>query len=343
MNLRSSSCFSPSLLRILHVARRLNEPTHSVTRYTRQDVIRILRLQPQQLSGWERSGLLTAADAYSFQDLSRIRTLRDLSAKRLSASSIRASINAMQLASGMSNPLLEASAVARGRRLVFRHSGRMMDPILGQFLFDFDPPQEGKLALVRAGRTPTRDPREAELSQLFMEAVGLEEGAASSKAPKDSIKNAMRVYEQILSLQPRHAPAAINLGTLFYNQRQFGKAEELYRRAAESDPNYALAFFDLGNVLDELQRLPEAVAAYRRAIALVPNYADAHYNLALAYERLGQPRRALRHWSTYVRLDPIGPWSNHARGQIKKVLHSEPLTIVHRRTPPAPVCGAVLA
>ncbi len=313
-----------------------------MTRYTRQDVIRILRLQPQQLSGWERSGLLTASEAYSFGDLSRIRTLRDLSAKRLSASSIRASINAMQQASGMSNPLVEATAVARGRRLVFRHSGRMMDPILGQFLFDFDPPQEGSLALVRANRT-SRDPREAELSQLFVEAVGLEEGAASSKAPKDSIKSAMRVYEQILTLQPRHAPAAINLGTLFYNQRQFGKAEELYRRATESDPNYALAFFDLGNVLDELQRLPEAVAAYRRAISLVPNYADAHYNLALAYERLGQPRRALRHWSTYVRLDPVGPWANHARGQIKKVLHCEPLTIVHRRTATPPAFGAVLA
>jgi tetratricopeptide (TPR) repeat protein len=315
---------------------------HDVTRYTRQDVIRILRLQPQQLSGWERSGLLAATDAYSFQDLSRIRTLRDLSAKRLSASSIRASINAMQQASGMINPLLEAGAVASGRRLVFRHSGMMMDPILGQFLFDFDLPQEGRLALVRAGRN-ARDPRDAEISQLFMEAVGLEEGASSSKAPKDAIKSAMRVYEQILSLQPRHAPAAINLGTLFYNQRQFGKAEELYRRATESDPNYALAFFDLGNVLDELQRLPEAVAAYRRAIALVPNYADAHYNLALAYERLGQPRRALRHWSTYVRLDPIGPWANHARGQIKKVLHSEPLTIVHRRATQAVELGSILA
>jgi tetratricopeptide (TPR) repeat protein len=313
-----------------------------VTRYTRQDVIRILRLAPQQLTGWERSGLLISAESYCFQDLSRIRTLRDLSAKRLSASSIRASINAMQLASGMSNPLLEATAIASGRRLLFRHSGMMMDPIRGQFLLDFDHPQDGRLALVRSGRN-VRDPRDAELSQLFMEAVSLEEGAASSKAPKDSIKSAMRVYEQILAVQPRHAPAAINLGTLFYNQRQFGKAEELYRRATESDPNYALAFFDLGNVLDELQRLPEAVAAYRRAIALVSNYADAHYNLALAYERLGQPRRALRHWSTYVRLDPIGPWANHARGQIKKVLHCEPLTIVHRRTAQPAVLGSVLA
>ncbi|HEV2274868.1 MAG TPA: tetratricopeptide repeat protein, partial [Acidobacteriaceae bacterium] len=118
---------------------------------------------------------------------------------------------------------------------------------------------------------------------------------------------------------------------IYYNQRQFGRAEQHYRRATVSDPNYALAFFDLGNVLDELQRLPEAIEAYRRAIRLVPSYADAHYNLALAYERTGEPRRALRHWRSYIKLDPIGPWANHARGQARKILDRTGLAIVYRR------------
>jgi tetratricopeptide (TPR) repeat protein len=76
--------------------------------------------------------------------------------------------------------------------------------------------------------------------------------------------------------------------------------------------------------------LSEAVEAYRSAIRLVPGYADAHYNLALAYERTGQRRKALRHWTAYLRLDPIGPWATHARGQQRKILDREKLTIVHR-------------
>ena len=40
--------------------------------------------------------------------------------------------------------------------------------------------------------------------------------------------------------------------------------------------------------------------------------------VALAYERQGHRRRALRHWLTYVRLDPVGPWANHAKAQAKK-------------------------
>jgi tetratricopeptide (TPR) repeat protein len=98
------------------------------------------------------------------------------------------------------------------------------------------------------------------------------------------------------------------------------------------DPSYVLAFFDLGNVLDELQRSEESIAAYRRAVALAPRYADAHYNLALAYERKGQHRSALQHWLAYVKLDSRGPWAEHARSQIRKLLSREKLAITSRST-----------
>jgi len=83
-------------------------------------------------------------------------------------------------------------------------------------------------------------------------------------------------------------------------------------------------------VLDELQRLEESIAAYGRAVALAPGYADAHYNLALAHERRGEARAALRHWQAYARLDKGGPWFDHARGQIRKLLDREKLTIACR-------------
>src|SRR6516225_8917448 len=134
----------------------------------------------------------------------------------------------------------------------------------------------------------------------------------------------------MLKLYPNYAPGYINLGTLYFHLRQFTKAEELYRRATETDPGYVLAFFDLGNVLDELERHDESIAAYRRSVELSPRYADAHYNLALAFERKGELRAALRHWQAYVRLDKAGPWSEHARTQIRKLLDREKLSIASR-------------
>ena len=293
--------------------------TTTVTRYSRQDVLRILRIRAKHLRAWERAGLVSFSDTYSFQDLVQLRKLRDLRATRLSAASIRASVHAMQAVSGMTNPLLEAGTVRKGSRLLFRHSGAMMEPIARQFVFDF----EGHHDLVKE-ESHTLSPAQitSQTGVLFIEAVRREEIGKKVEAAE--------LYEAILRLDPEHAPAAINLGTIFYNQRQFAASERLYRQATLSDPYYALAFFDLGNVLDELQRLSEAVDAYRTAIHLAPAYADAHYNLALAYERQNERRKALRHWVAYLKLDPIGPWANHARGQIRKILDREKLAIVWR-------------
>jgi tetratricopeptide (TPR) repeat protein len=143
-------------------------------------------------------------------------------------------------------------------------------------------------------------------------------------------QRAIGLYEEILEIDDAYAPAYINLGTLHFHLRQYPKAEELYRRATEVDPGYVLAFFDLGNVLDELQRFDESVIAYQQAVTLSPRYADAHYNLALAHERRGEKRAALRHWLAYVRLDKSGPWADHARGQIHKLLSRETLSIAWR-------------
>ena len=228
----------------------------------------------------------------------------------------------MQKVSGMANPLLESVAVQQGSRVAWRQFGALVDPMTRQMAFDFElAPCTGMVVVRRHGQEPVHPV--AEIQEMFLRAVRLEEIPGR-------LEEAKTVYETIIEMNAGHAAAAINLGTIHYNERDFAGAERLYRQATEADPEYALAFFDLGNVLDEQQRLGEAIAAYERALALVPQYADAHYNLALAYERLQEPRKALRHWTSYTRLDPTGPWASHARSQAKKILGSERLTIVTR-------------
>jgi tetratricopeptide (TPR) repeat protein len=281
-------------------------------------------LHVRQLLAWERAGLIAFSEDYSFEALGQLRKLRDLQAnRRISAKSIRASMDAMQRVAGMRNPLMEASFVRRGSRLSFRHRGSLVDPLTRQLAFDFDTSPERQLSVVsRGGDNPAR--LASEVQDMFLRAVQLEENPAT-------IQGAIEIYQGILAIRPEHAPALINLGTIHYNLRRYELAEEHYRKATVADPEYALAFFDLGNVLDEMQRLTEATAAYQKAVALVPQYADAHYNLALAYERQGQRRRALRHWLAYVRLDPVGPWAKHAKEQARKILNTEKLSIVSRR------------
>jgi tetratricopeptide (TPR) repeat protein len=294
-----------------------------VTRYSRQDVLRILQIRSRQLLGWERAGLIPVVEQYGFPELTQLRILRELRGLRMSPKSIRNSIQAMKAVSGISNPLLESTVVQVGARLAFRHSGTMVDPIRRQFLLDFESMPGRQAAAVAIQIAPVaRGSRDRTLQNLFLQAVQAEEQGKKQAA--------VELYGKILEVDPAYTAALINLGTLSYHQKQYARAEELYRRATVADNTYVLAFFDLGNVLDELQRPDESITAYKHAIQLAPAYGDAHYNLALAYERKGERRRALHHWQIYVRLDKDGAWAEHARDQIRKLLSREKLSITHR-------------
>jgi tetratricopeptide (TPR) repeat protein len=290
--------------------------------FSRQHVQRILQISSRQLQGWEKAGLISPRESYSFQDLGQLRTLRSLREDDISAASIRHSITAMQAVAGLSNPMQQASLVRSGNRLAFRVDGAMVDPIRRQLMFDFD--RTNNAAAMSAGVRPLRRADQASrgVQELFVSAVQAEEAGEKHRA--------IGLYEQMLKVDADYAPGYINLGTIHFHLKQFVRAEELYRTATEKDPGYVLAFFDLGNVLDELERPDESIAAYQRAVELAPRYADAHYNLALAFERKGERRAALRHWQAYVRLDKQGPWAEHARGQMRKLLDTEKLAIAWR-------------
>ena len=315
--------------------------------YTRADLLRILRITARQLSSWERSGLVASSENYSFADLIQIKKINELCGKRVRPAVIRQSLEAMQQqVSGMSNPLLEATAFSRGSRVAFRHQGQVVEPVSGQFVMDFATWDSAAtnlsdLAEAREGRNAssmrvqgkdrmqTRErvkelQADAEVSELFARGIAFEED------PERQIE-AIEAYQRVLAIEPDHAAAHINLGTVYYNRQEYAASEFHYRRAVEIDPRYALAYFDLGNVLDETGRVQEAIEAYRNALHLAPTYADAHYNLALACEKIAEPRWALAHWRSYVKLDATGPWSTHARHQIRKLLAADTLKLVYRR------------
>ena len=292
----------------------------TVHRYCRADVLRILRVTPRQFSLWQRAGLVAAADSYSFYDLLKVKKVRDLSSKKVRPAVIRESLQAMQKqVAGMENPLVEAGTFSTGARIAFRHEGRVIEPVDGQFLMDFAP---GQKVVSAQHVAPIRITETA--AEFFARGVALEEDPSS-------YKDALEAYHRVVEMEPQHAPAHINLGTLYYNLQDYPKAEHHYRVAIDADPRYALAYFDLANVLDETGRIQEAIKVYRTAIQLAPTYADAHYNLALAYEKSRDNRKALNHWRAYVALDKSSAWATHARSQITRILEQDKLKVVFRR------------
>ena len=147
---------------------------------------------------WERAGLVASAQQYSFADLLQIKKIGELCAKRVRPATIRQSLEAMQKqVSGMSNPLLEATAFSSGSRVAFRHKGKVVEPVSGQFVMDFAADAAGMQAPASMrieGNLATSPKRQAiermkeqqvdaAISDLFSHGIALEEDPARSLPP----------------------------------------------------------------------------------------------------------------------------------------------------------------
>jgi tetratricopeptide (TPR) repeat protein len=94
----------------------------------------------------------------------------------------------------------------------------------------------------------------------------------------------------------------VNLGRVYEEQHQFGRAEHTWRRAVSIDPGDHRAWNLLGNAARRQDRYDDAIACYKKAIAAEPDFAEAHWNLAVCYRAIGMVPLASDHYRRYMTL-----------------------------------------
>src|SRR5258708_18992760 len=121
---------------------------------------------------------------------------------RVGAGIIRQSVDAMRKqASGVENPLLEASALSTAKhRVAFRHDGKLLEPIAGQFLMDFTERENVVTSTPVPRHEPT--PRKTEVAAWFARGIALEEDSNTQA-------EAIAAYHKVLEIEPAHAAAHI--------------------------------------------------------------------------------------------------------------------------------------
>lgn len=67
------------------------------------------------------------------------------------------------------------------------------------------------------------------------------------------------------------------------NQKDFPKAEMLWRQALQQGPATASAYYSLGLSLHQQLKLAEAIKAYQQATKIDPQYSPAFLNLGIAW------------------------------------------------------------
>jgi tetratricopeptide (TPR) repeat protein len=286
--------------------------------YSREDVRRQLGVSKRQLASWEKQNLLPSGPSFSFSDILALRTLVGLRKSKISAVQIRKAIHAMRKHfREFENPLTEVKIYSHGKKIEVQFAGdKKMEAISGQLILNFDQAEISKLlsfpGKAEESKASQKIKARRDAEQWFEKGLDLEQTGAPSH-------EVIAAYQKAAEIDPTSAGALVNLGTVYFNARDWRQADEFYRKAIAVDPDYALAHFNLGNLYDERGDRAAALDHYLSAIRIHPRYADAHYNIALLYQSMGQPLKAVRHWKAYLTMDPGSAWAAIARRELAKI------------------------
>src|SRR5262249_664722 len=146
--------------------------------------------------------------------------------------------------------------------------------------------------------------------ELYLQAreLGRQQQTAEALAKADVL------LRQVLEIDPRYAPAWIELARNFINktamgllgnQEGYSRAREAAEKALAIDPDYAPADAMLGYIANEDNDLVGAARHYQRCLAIDPTGFDMLRNAAVLLKSLGRLDEALALEEAVDRRDPV--------------------------------------
>ncbi len=153
--------------------------------------------------------------------------------------------------------------------------------------------------------------------------------AARQATAHGELERALRIYRELLDLNPRHVRARNNLALLLDQQGDHDAALDELDVCARLDPDNCHVLVNRGAVLGTVGRFAEAEEDLRTVLRLEPSNAEAHFNLGLVISRKGLWRDAVPHLRRSIELDSsraaayfyLGEALNHV-DDLQGALHS---------------------
>ncbi len=111
-------------------------------------------------------------------------------------------------------------------------------------------------------------------------------------------------YRQALTLDPKFASCAYNLGLAYKGKGDLDSAAAAFRLALNIEPDMIKSLFMLGLTEIDRGRHANALAHLNRLISVQPDFAKAHYLLGSVYQTEKRPDMAAIHFERFLDLDP---------------------------------------
>ncbi|EPG74016.1 tetratricopeptide repeat protein [Leptospira fainei serovar Hurstbridge str. BUT 6] len=136
---------------------------------------------------------------------------------------------------------------------------------------------------------------EAESRKKFNVALQLEK--------QGKVSQAVKIYGEILQLEPGFQKAYLNLGALYSRMGDSETAIRTYQKALELGKTTEL-YYNLGVEFYRLNSLEAAIKALKNSLELNKRYLNSHLLLAYCYKQLERPEKSELYLKNALKIDP---------------------------------------
>jgi len=120
---------------------------------------------------------------------------------------------------------------------------------------------------------------------------------------------AIKYYEQCLSLNPSSSSSHNALAAIYLNKDDLLNAEKHIKSVLELNPKLSNAHYHLAQLLEKSGELKKAEEAYRKELEYSPNHFKASFNLSRLYRIFGQEEEELKYLEKTIEINPDFPMS----------------------------------
>ena len=131
-------------------------------------------------------------------------------------------------------------------------------------------------------------------------------GKANAYDRAKFLAESVKVYEEILKMDPNSVPVFLNLGGFYYRRGMFEAAIPFYEKVIRANAKHYQGHYWLAMCYWKLQRYYAAINTLEEVIEFLPTFKDALNLMGECYEQIGEGAKAEHYYLKAISADPDG-------------------------------------
>jgi Flp pilus assembly protein TadD len=146
---------------------------------------------------------------------------------------------------------------------------------------------------------------------------------------QNDFSKAIQAYRKVIELDPTYVEAYNNLGIVYQAMGEVKSAFGAYQKSTEINPRYEKGYNNLGLLFLLEDRYEEALEVFQKALAINPNNIESQINLGILFKKKGQWENAIESYQKALAINPLHSETHYNMALLYEQLENWELAISH--------------